>query len=409
VSVRGNILSIVGVLASLVAKSYADPEPELHPQTLQIHGFISEGGFVSTANDFIGHSSRGSLEFFQGAVNVSSELSDKLHAGLQLFSQDEGNSNDATPRLDWAFLDYQYKPWLGLRAGRVRIPFGLYNDYIDIDAARLQILLPQSIYNITDRNILTAQNGFALYGAVKDKSIGEVDYQLYGGVLTLPLPPGQDANNTRIYAYDSHYVAGGKVMWLPPIDNLRVGASYLRASLDYDLNLAPSLTSQLIMSGAAPADYNGNLTLALRPATLWIASAEYAHDEWLFAAEYSRWLVHTSSTPISLLPMADSDSERFYALVTYRWCEKWDSGVYYSVQNADVNDRHGRNKAEFAQPFYAWSRDAAASLRYDVNDHWLWKLEGHFIDGAATLAPQPMGPVPKRYWGLFLLRTTVTF
>ena len=132
--VRGNILAILGVLA---APAHAEPN-------LQLHGFISEGGFVSTDNDFIGHSSRGSLEFFQGAVNVSSELGDKLHAGLQLFSQDEGNSNDATPRLDWAFLDYRYQPWLGLRAGRVRIPFGLYNDYIDIDAARLQILLPQS-------------------------------------------------------------------------------------------------------------------------------------------------------------------------------------------------------------------------------------------------------------------------
>jgi hypothetical protein len=50
----------------------------------------------------------------------------------------------------------------------------------------------------------------------------------------------------------------------------------------------------------------------------------------------------------------------------------------------------------------------AASLRFDVNDHWLWKLEGHFIDGAAEL-DSTYNPNPKRYWGMFLLRTTVTF
>ena len=385
------------------------PEPELHTTELQLHGFISEGGFVSTANDFIGHSSRGTLEFFEGAVNVSTELSDKLHAGLQLFSQDEGTNNDATPRLDWAFLDYRFQPSFGVRAGRVRIPFGLYNDYIDIDASRLQILLPQGVYPFTDRNILTAQDGFAVYGELRDKGLGELDYQAYGGVLTVPIPATQDANNTRIYAYDSHYVVGGQLFWHPPIENLRVGASYLRASLDTSLNLAPSLTSQLIMNGTAPATFNGTETLSLRPITLWIASAEYAHDKWMFAAEYSRWISHLESTPIALVPQADTDSERFYGLATYRWCEKLDSGVYYSVLNTDVHDRSGTNKASFMQPFYAWSRDAAASLRYDVNEHWLWKLEGHFIDGAAMLAPSPMGPAPQRYWGLFLVRTTVTF
>ena len=31
--------------------------------------------------------------------------------------------------MDWAFLDYQWRPWLGLRAGIIKMPFGLYNEY----------------------------------------------------------------------------------------------------------------------------------------------------------------------------------------------------------------------------------------------------------------------------------------
>ena len=38
---------------------------------------------------------------------------------------------------DWFDLDYRWKDWLGLRAGRVKLPYGLYNDTSDIDAARV--------------------------------------------------------------------------------------------------------------------------------------------------------------------------------------------------------------------------------------------------------------------------------
>ena len=63
---------------------------------------------------------------------------------------------------------------------------------------------------------------------------------------------------------------------------------------------------------------------------------------------------------------------------------------------------------KYPERFYAWQRDAAVTIRYDVNDHWLWKLEGHFIDGTAAL-PAAQNPNPDRFWGLVLLRTTVTF
>ena len=63
---------------------------------------------------------------------------------------------------------------------------------------------------------------------------------------------------------------------------------------------------------------------------------------------------------------------------------------------------------KFAKPFFAWQRDAAATLRYDVNEHWLWKLEAHVIDGTADLFSTD-NPDPERFWALFLLKTTVTF
>src|SRR5262249_12351867 len=162
----------------------------------------------------------------------------------------------------------------------------------------------------------------------------------------------------------------------------------------------------LAMAGLVPADYDGKIAISQRPDTLLVGSAEYTRDDWLFAAEYSRWLTHQRSSVPSLLPTTDSDSERFYGLATRRLSRHFEAGAYSSVANVDANDRGGTDKKKFPRGFYAFQRDAAATLRFDLNDHWLWKIEGHFVDGVADLRMSD-NPHPERYWGLFLVKTTV--
>jgi hypothetical protein len=406
------LLWIAGVLAGVCAPAHADPAADnpVPPafSNLQIHGFISEGGFLSTANDYIGASSRGSLDLFEAGLNVSTEISDKLRAGVQLFGRDEGTFRDLPPRLDWAFLDYRWQPWLGLRAGVVKMPFGLYNEYADIDAARTAILMPQSVYSLRNRSALLAQTGFLLYGA-RDlgDGAGSLDYQAWLGTLDVPAN-ALELSGATLDSVDTKYVTGAQAFWHAPIDGLRVGGSFLRTSIDFHLTIDPATVEALIMAGLVPPDYTGQLTVSQRPTTQWIASAEYIHDSWLFAAEYARAYKHQVTTLPALLPTFDEDGERFYAMATHRFCERLEAGAYYSVTNADVHDRAGRNTMKFAEPFYAWQRDASATLRFDVNDHWLWKVEAHVIDGAADLALN-VNTHPDRFWGMFLFRTTVTF
>jgi hypothetical protein len=73
-----------------------------------------------------------------------------------------------------------------------------------------------------------------------------------------------------------------------------------------------------------------------------------------------------------------------------------------------VGDRTGDDATVYAKPYYAYQRDLAATLRVDATENWLWKLEAHFIDGTADLDPL-RNLDPERYWGLFLVKTTVTF
>lgn len=399
-------MRILCILLLLGGVAHADDEDEDGFPDVQLHGFAGEGGFVSTSNDYFGIPGHASLEMFEAGLNVSTEPADKLRFGLQLYSRTVGSLKEASPKLDFAYGDYEWKPWLGLRAGIVKMPFGLYNEYVDIDAARTSILLPQSVYPFRDRDILISQTGFAAYGERELGAGGSLEYQAWLGTMTIP-ENAFVVVGAKLDEADTRYVTGAQLFWDTPVEGLRVGATYLRASIDFRFTFEDDYVAQLIAAGLVPPDFTGRLRLSERPIQLGIASAEYAHDDWLFAAEYSRWWAHVTSSISDVLPDAELDEERFYGMATRRLSDQLEVGAYYSVHHLDPADRTG-DDPKYAKPYLAWSRDLAASLRYDVNDHWLWKVEGHFIDGAADL-PAKYNEDPERYWGLFLFKTTVWF
>jgi hypothetical protein len=157
----------------------------LLPFEVDIHGFVSGGGLVTTSNDYIGDSSRGSVELFESGINFSTQATERLHMGLQVFTRDVGALRDA-PGLDWAFLDYRWRPYLGLRCGVIKMPFGLYNEYVDIDSARVPVLLPQGVYPLRNRDVLLSHTGVSLYGEQRLGGAGSLEYQAGWGRSRFP-------------------------------------------------------------------------------------------------------------------------------------------------------------------------------------------------------------------------------
>src|SRR5262249_27616443 len=144
---------------------------------------------------------------------------------------------------------------------------------------------------------------------------GDLEYQVWAGTLSIP----QNAlivQGGTLDSIDTKYVAGAQVFYHPPVEGLRVGATFLRASIDFHLTLAPATVQALIMAGLVPADYNGTIVVSQRPDTWVVGSAEYIRGDWLFAAEYFRALKHQQTTLPQILPAFDEDSERFYAMAT---------------------------------------------------------------------------------------------
>jgi len=76
------------------------------------------------------------------------------------------------------------------------------------------------------------------------------------------------------------------------------------------------------------------------------------------------------------------DSESYYVSGSYRFNDWFTLGAYYSVLYPDKNDKDGEN---LAVDHRAWEKDLAVSLRFDINEFWIVKLEGHAVDGTANV------------------------
>lgn len=359
------------------------------PWNVQVHAFASQGFLLTTHNDYIDtNSTHGTFQFSEVGINFRKAFfADRLRIGIQLFAQDLGPGSSFSAQMDWFSLDYRWADWLGFRAGRLKIPYGLYNEVNDIDSARVPVLLPQSVYPLQARDFLFAQNGGELYGFVRLPDLGALEYRLYGGTIfinpALAIPPGSPVQ----LQFPESFVGGGRLFWETPLEGLRVGGTVEGVHIDSTAFIGTTTSVSL------PND-----TYA------WLASAEFVGGDLTMTAEYGRGHTSQGTSNAMIQPPITQTSEGGYAMVTYRPVAWFNPGAYYAVAFPDVTHRDGRENHQ---------HDLALVVRYDVNDHWLVKLEGHYMAGTAGLAnPLRVGPLPTKAdptWGVFLVKTTGYF
>src|SRR5579864_9206979 len=158
-------------------------EFKLFDRMVQVHGFASQGFVYTDQNNWLTmHSSQGSGAFTDFGANISTQITDKFRVGAQVYDRNLGNLGEWHPTLDWAFADYRFKTWLGVRGGKVKTVLGLYNDTQDLDFLHTFALLPQSVYPTDLRDSTIAHVGGDVYGRISLKHrLGDLAYTAYAG------------------------------------------------------------------------------------------------------------------------------------------------------------------------------------------------------------------------------------
>jgi hypothetical protein len=134
----------------------------LHAQDITgiaVHGFVSQGFLFSSTNNYLSlKSSDGSLQWTDAVVDISDPIAEKLRVGLQLRMYQLGQFGGSNVQVDWASGDYRINDHFGIRAGKVKTIWGLFNDSQDVDPAFLWVLLPQGSYSIDHKSLRGEEN-----------------------------------------------------------------------------------------------------------------------------------------------------------------------------------------------------------------------------------------------------------
>ena len=299
-------------------------EFKVFDRTVQFHGFASQGFVYTNQNNWLTmHSSQGSGAFTDFGANASMQVTDKLRVGAQFYDRNLGNLGEWHPSLDWAFADYRFKPWLGIRGGKVKTALGLYNDTQDLDFLHTFALLPQSIYPTDLRDATIAHLGGDIYGSVSLRHhLGTISYTAYAGHRSDSMHSGYPYLLSQHQTYFDTYGGlqyGGDLRWNTPVSGFLVGASRMNEDITgkgLTINPFNPGAGLLPYSEFSKADWTNQFY------------GEYAAGKLRIDAEYRRYVrdqLIFGGTSANL-----TDVRGWYVAGAYRVAKRLEFGSYYS-------------------------------------------------------------------------------
>jgi len=379
-----------------------------------IHGFLGQGYILSDDNNYLGDSNRGTWEFNEVGLNLTVPLLDDLRFGVQFFSRDMGFYADNELEVDWAFFDYRYSDWLGLRAGKIKMPYGLYNRQRDADNLRTSILLPQSVYPEGLREFVVAHQGVSIYGSYPLGMVGEVDYEGFIGTLNTSTSNPLLSNMFQMIGYELAsrgidyqtimiqngisldeidtriiQIIGGNLIWLTPISGFKIGYTQIQGE------------GELVAAGQKAV---------LELPFIRVVSVEYEIGDLVLMAEHFEMEAKLDMSFLLEGFEADVNMEGWYTGAAYHIATWLDLGASYSEYYPLAEDKNGSLiESVGGKDYYAWQKDTTLSVKFNFNEYLSLKFETHFINGVGLCSLNENSGTMEENWMLYVIKTSLNF
>lgn len=318
-------IMLAGVLAA--AGAHADDK-------FTVNGFGFQDYRQSNANTYEGADQRGTWGNGILALVMSAKLSDRDTVWAQL----ESKPTEPT-EFTWAYMDHHFNDNLSARIGRIKLPYGLYNEFIDNKALQLSAIRP-SAYSFRADMVHDAYKGIGI-----DWTSGSLFTQIYGGNVYTP------ASNAAITdkLHDRRLI-GTRITWDTPYEGLRFMFSGWDSQTEDDTNV-PSTTVPPL--GPLGKEYRA----------MW--SVEYVSDRFDIKSEHSHHGTPTTTAG------SGASTNAWYVQGGYKM-GMWTPYVRFDYFVGDQS---------IASDPSSYQKNWVIGVNYKINDNVNARIEDHVIHG----------------------------
>ncbi|WP_165739746.1 porin [Pseudoalteromonas sp. Z1A6] len=304
-------LSVAVAVCAVLASSYTSAE-------VRINGFASIVGGKSLDSDSTLYGYDDDISFkneSKFALQLSADLHEKLTATAQIIARGEDDF-DAT--FEWAYITYEYSDELQFSAGKMRVPFYKYSDFLDVGYAYRWVRPPKSVYGIP----------FSTYEGVSvvySSQLGDWDSTLQGfyGAFDGDI----DVFGTELPA-ELNNLAG--INWSLSYDWFSARAAYIVADTSISSEDSGLIGLVSVLSDSGLTNTANDLITEEDKTSFVGVGFSVDYENFLFDAEYTQFEVEDSILP---------EQSQYYASVGYRI----DSVIVHFTYE-DNDDKHDSSR-----------------------------------------------------------------
>lgn len=386
----------------------------LPAQQWSTNSVITQGVIHTNENNIYGESEdSASFDFTEASLNGSyrSPLNARLSA--QIIYRHAGATFDEV-NLDYLNLDTQLSTSAnhsaGIRVGRVKIPYGLFNESRDIAFTRPSIYLSQSIYfDVTLRETLVSGDGIFPYVNIFS-DIGQWDIE-----IGYARPKDVNLDNVQVLGtsgtHDIDRAATYRILYTSPSESIQLAISGLHPNEVIYKNNFP-----LSRFGLNPINFGGfrivDVDLDARyDARFHLLSSMYAFKDYTLIIEYGRLKLDTKSLEVEGI---NSTSESIHVQIGKRFNRHW--AVHLSIDHfyANRDDRSGQSFDELGlgREYRRFAKDTSLGIQWTPRWNISIRAEAHYIDGTALLNDQEnnnRSSESEKYWNAGALSFSYRF
>ncbi|WP_317931504.1 hypothetical protein [Halioxenophilus sp. WMMB6] len=390
----------------------------------QYGGYFSQGLVYSPDNPFYDNSTGTSLDYRELGLTGGWQVNTDLRFAGQFLSRKVGDLDDGSPQIDFLLMDYSFLSLddvsAGIRVGRVKTPYGIYNRTRDVPHARPGVFVPQSVYFETFRDALLSADGGNLYLNLRC-CWGDLGIDLIAGTAHI------DNNVVEYQAYQQNIngrfeevdISGFKIAYSPAVlSNLNIGFSLLDVSTELD-NAARISTAEL-QAGVSdlldnPQNFVHYITATRIEPMLKLFSLQYNWRNWVFTSEYLEVAIKMSDLEVLYFPLeaVSANLQGYYAQTEWMPSDKLSLYARYEHLVYDTGDRDGEAFAvqTGGNPVTQYNEAVTVGARWYFNPdfsltgEWSWNQGAAFINGPDNIDYQAL----QEDWDFLVLQLSYHF